>query len=234
MEGRQESLRDSGQINRQACLRQRLDSRMGTRQARCLGSPDSVAESMKLQYFGDSYDIVKKSMLAWLADFGPWSAHPMFTHAVNEADAAAFSAFLGIPLVSTEVLRAESDRLSYLAACGDCRSVFLDPDTGVRLRRQNGKRSAEFVFGDELVAIASTRPTGLVLTFDQSLARGSEAKQILEKLTHFVGRGLHGFAYVSHASFMVLGPSQGVVSEAKTELIRRSGLPTQRIVNHTA
>jgi hypothetical protein len=37
---------------------------------------------MKLRYFGDSYDIVKKSMLAWLSPFGKWQTHPMFTEVV--------------------------------------------------------------------------------------------------------------------------------------------------------
>lgn len=185
---------------------------------------------MHLKHFGDSYDIVKKSLLGWLGEFGPWVAHPMFTHPVSEVDAAAFSTFLGIPLVSTEVLSVESDRRSYLEACGECRSVFLDPDTGVRLQRTTRKRSPEFVFADELVAIAVAHPQGLVLTFDQSLARGSESRQIRVKLTHFAERGIHGFAYVSHASFMVLGQSPSVVSEARADVVRKSSLPGHRIV----
>jgi hypothetical protein len=128
---------------------------------------------MKLKYFGDSYDIVKKSLLVWLAEFGPWSAHPMFTHQVIDAEAIAFETFLGVPLVSTEVLRIDVDRRSYLEPCEGCRSIFVDPDTGVRLTKRNGRRAPEFVFGDELVVLASERPTGLVMTFDQSLARGS-------------------------------------------------------------
>ena len=38
---------------------------------------------MKLQFFGASYDIVKKSLIVWLGEFGPWAAHPMFTETVN-------------------------------------------------------------------------------------------------------------------------------------------------------
>jgi len=148
-------------------------------------------------------------------------------------EAAAFSGFLSIPLVSTEVLRRDSDRQSYLAACGNCRSVFLDPDTGVRLTGLSGRRSPEFVFADEIVAIASARPQGLVLTFDQSLPRGSEEKSIRQKLAAFADRELHGFAYVSHASFMVVGQSESVVREARAELARQSNLPARRIVSLT-
>jgi len=186
---------------------------------------------MKLQYFGDSYDIVKKSLLLWLSDFGPWAAHPMFTHEVTDSEADAFSTFLGVPLVSTEVLSAKTNRSAYLAACGDCRSVFLDPDTGVRLRSENGKSVSEFVFGEEVVDIAGLRPKGLVLTFDKSLARGSEETQIGRKLAHFAKRGLYGFAYVSHVSFMAIGLSQPIVSAARAELLRRSALPPNRIVD---
>jgi len=188
---------------------------------------------MNLKHFGDSYDIVKKSLLEWLSVFGPWAAHPMFTHAVTDADAASFSRFLGVGLVSTEVLDRVCDRRAYLAACGDCRSIFLDPDTGVRLGSAKGIRSTEFIFGDELVKIASARPQGLVLTFDQSLARGSEPKQVQAKLDYFLASGVDGFAYISHASFLVLGQSGALVREARDRVLAASGLPTSRIVTAT-
>lgn len=190
---------------------------------------------MHLRHFGDSYDIVKKSLLGWLGAFGPWAAHPMFTHEVTEEDANAFSSFLGVPLISKAVLLPSSDRRAYLAACGNnCKSVFLDPDTGVRLHPKRGKRAPEFLFGDEIEAIAAIKPQGLVLTFDQSLARGSEAQQIREKLGHFKSHEIHGFAYVSHASFMVLGQSANVVATAKEDVARKSGLPAHRIVGASA
>jgi hypothetical protein len=90
---------------------------------------------MNLKHFGDSYDIVKKSRIQWLSRFGPWAAHPMFTHDVTEAESAAFSCFLGIKLVSTAVLSRDGARQAYVAACGTSRSIFLDPDTGVRLHK---------------------------------------------------------------------------------------------------
>ena len=50
---------------------------------------------MRMRYFGDSYDIVKQSLLRWLRTLGDWSAHPMFTEAVSDADVAAFETLLG-------------------------------------------------------------------------------------------------------------------------------------------
>jgi hypothetical protein len=52
---------------------------------------------MKLEKFGDSYDIVKHSLLRWLAPSGTWVALPMFTEKVDPTDSDAFSQFLGVP-----------------------------------------------------------------------------------------------------------------------------------------
>ena len=185
---------------------------------------------MDLKHFGDAYDIVKKSLLEWLAAFGPWGVHPMFTHKVTSAEAAAFSRLLGAPLLSTEVLRLDSDRTEYFAACGDCRSIFLDPDTGLRLHRRQRHRSTEFVFADELAAIVNERPNGLVMTFDQSLPRGDENAKVRSKLDHFVGHGVAGFAYVSQVCFLVLGQSTQIVNQARKDVLDKSGLPKARIV----
>lgn len=185
---------------------------------------------MDLKHFGDSYDIVKKALLQWLSPFGPWAAHPMFTHAVTDIEAAAFSNFLGVPLASTAVIAVDSDRPEYFAACGDCRSIFLDPDTGVRLHRREPKRATEFIFADEIVKIAKIKERGLVLVFDQSLARGSERDHVQAKLDHFMAQGIDGFAYISHASFLVLGRSGALVRDARNHVVAISGLPEGRIV----
>ena len=184
---------------------------------------------MDLKHFGDSYDIVKKSLLQWLASFGPWAAHPMFTHPVTDAEANEFSRFLGVRLVSTKVFPASSDRSSYFAECKDARSIFLDPDTGVRLSSFNGVLSWNFIFADELVQLATARPNGLVLSFDQSLARGRERQQVQAKLRHFRSRGVFGFAYVSHAAFLVLSKSDSLIESARDQVVAASGLPQARL-----
>jgi len=43
---------------------------------------------MRMRYFGDSYDIVKQSLLRWLQSFGPWSVLPMFTEPVSDEEAS--------------------------------------------------------------------------------------------------------------------------------------------------
>lgn len=191
---------------------------------------------MNLKHFGDSYDVVKRSLLEWLADFGPWAAHPMFTHPTSVSESEAFSRFLGVPLVSTNVLDATCDRASYFASCRPCNSLFLDPDTGIRLKAFKGHRAPAFVFGEELIALADAREHALTLTFDQSLARGREqdqADQIRVKLGHFAAHGVSGFAYVSHASFVVLGRSAVLVQQAHQRVLTKSALPAHRFVTIT-
>jgi hypothetical protein len=188
---------------------------------------------MDLKHFGDCYDIVKRSLLQWLSDFGPWAAHPMFTHEVTEEDAAAFARFLGLSLVSTEVLVQQSDRLKYLAACGSFRSIFLDPDTGVRLHRRQARRSPEFIFADELIDITRSRLNGLVLVFDQSVARGNERQQIRTKLDHFTRHDVGGIGYISQAPFLVLGKSTDLIEQAYSQLLKASALPKDRLLKAT-
>jgi len=64
------------------------------------------------------------------------------------------------------------------------------------------------------------------MTFDQSIARGSDmnqTRQLRLKLAHFARRGIRGFAYVSHASFIVLGQSPDLVNKASTSCLASLG-----------
>jgi hypothetical protein len=185
---------------------------------------------MKPSYFGDSYDIVKRSLLQWLSPFGPWKAHPMFTEPVSSFEAEALSSFLGVPLVSDEVLRVGCDRRAYFQPCFRCESLFLDPDTGIRLKPTRPGKAIKYIFASELADLVNARPRQLTLVFDQALARGSEHRQIREKLRHFAGVGVHGFAYTAQASFVVLGQAT-TVRRARQSLRKASGLPERRFVS---
>ena len=154
----------------------------------------------------------------------------MFTHEVSDAQVVKFSRFLATPMLSTQVLGLETNRGEYLATCGDCRSVFLDPDTGVRLHRRERARSTEFIFEDELRALARARSSGLVMVFDQSLPRGSETVQVQLKLDHSARYNIAGFAYVSHACFLILSASPELADEARSHLLKVSDLPDSRIL----
>ena len=78
-------------------------------------------------YFGDSYDIVKQSLIRWLAPLGEWSAHPMFTETVQPEHATSFERFLGVRLLSNDVLCADTNRYAYFACAAQSGNLFLDP-----------------------------------------------------------------------------------------------------------
>lgn len=186
---------------------------------------------MNPRYFGDSYDIVKHSLLRWLASLGPWNAHPMFTEAANTDQADGFSALLGVPLLSIDVLAQGQNRAEYFAVARSCSThLFLDPDTGIRAESAGSKKPAAYVFVDELVSIASRRPELLTLVFDQALSHGSEAAGLREKLSLLGKRELHGFAYRSHACFLLIGPSDAAVHRAHEVLLNEAHLPAGRFV----
>jgi len=95
---------------------------------------------VKLSFFGDSYDIVKQCLINWLS-FGEWLVHPMFTEPVSPEAAAEYSRFLGASLLSVEVLTPKTDRSQYFGTCHTCGHLFLDPDTGLWIKRARPARA---------------------------------------------------------------------------------------------
>ena len=186
---------------------------------------------MKPTFLGDSYDIVKQSLLRGLGAMGTWATHPMFSERVSPNQAQALSHLLGTRLLSEEALTPASDRAAYLAPARECRHhVFLDPDTGIRLEPIQGGKAPLYVFGTEILAIVSARPYALTLVFDQSLARGREREQLGSKLAVLADHGLHAVAYVSHACFVLVGASGPLVARAAEALAWESRLPESRFL----
>jgi hypothetical protein len=186
---------------------------------------------MRASYLGDSYDIVKQSLLRWLRNFGPWSVHPMFTETVSGTDISALESLLDAHVVSMEVLTLDTDRSAYFSCASSCGHLFLDPNTGLRMRSTRGVRAPEYLFAPELQQLAEQRPNSLTVVFDQSVSRGSERVHLdikLRKLHHF---GLYGFAYASHACFVVVGRDRSLVERARAQVIAESKLPEHRILS---
>jgi hypothetical protein len=186
---------------------------------------------MRMSYFGDSYDIVKQSLFRWLQPFGQWSVHPMFTQPVSDANVSAFERFLGATLISTEVLSKDTDRGAYFSCACSCGNLFLDPDTGIRLKDTRGVRAHEYLFASELLRITRTRPGHLTVVFDQSIGRGSEQMHLETKLRHLLQNQLFGFGYRSHACFVILGRDNALVQSARNHIIEDSNLPESRFVH---
>lgn len=182
---------------------------------------------MRMQFFGDSYDIVKHLLLKWLRHYGEWSLHPMFTHKVSAREVADYEALLGARVISQEVLLGTTDRAKYLAVAERSGNLFLDPDTGLKLKRCRS-RSGEYLFADELVTLATNRPTALTMVFDHSLPRGREEPSLKAKMEHLSNKGVSCFAYVSHASFIIASIDRDLVRNVQQYVIAESHLPSER------
>ncbi len=185
---------------------------------------------MRMRYFGDSYDIVKQSFLRWLRPFGEWSIHPMFTEGVSAADVSGFEQFIGGKVVSTEVLTRNTDRPAYFSCACSCGNLFLDPDTGIRLKETRGVRAREYLFASELVRITERRSANLTVVFDQSVGRGSEHVHLEAKLRHLLQKQMFAFGYRAQACFVILGRDHALVESARNHIIKESKLPENRFV----
>jgi hypothetical protein len=184
---------------------------------------------MRMQFFGDSYDVVKRFLIRAIAPDAKWVAHPMFTHPVTAADVGAFEGFLGVTIASADAMSASADRTKHFLALTHHQHVFLDPDTGIRLQPSSGVDGTKYVFGPELITLCEQNPRRLLLVFDQSVPRGTERKAITDKLSYFRAKGLCSFAYVSHACFVILSRSDAQCLEARNRLLA-THLPPNRLV----
>jgi hypothetical protein len=187
---------------------------------------------MHMRYFGDSYDIVKQSLLGWLRYFGDWSIHPMLTEKASSEELRAFERFLDTPVISSEVLTTVTNRETYFSCVSncDCENLFLDPDTGLKLKKTNSSSAPKYIFSSELIHLISLRTQRLTLVFDQSLPRGGEQGALEHKLRNLYDHGIHCFAYMSHASFIVSGKERKLIADTLKYVIAKSRLPENRFI----
>jgi hypothetical protein len=190
---------------------------------------------MHMQYFGDSYDIVKQSLIRWLGTFGDWSVHPMLTQSATAQQVEAFERFLGARMICRDELTTSTNRESYLSCATQCGNLFLDPDTGLSLRETGlRKPKTKYLFAREFVQLVEQRPKALTLVFDQSLPRGKEGPCMEHKLQELRAKGVHCFVYMSHACFILGGREEVLVRHAFDRVISESKLPGARFVSGTA
>jgi hypothetical protein len=185
---------------------------------------------MRMKFLGDFYDVVRQSLIRSLSTLGKWSVHPMFTETVSSSDVRALEHLLGAKVISTEILRSRTDRSSYFECAARFGHLFLDPDTGLRMRPEHGKRGPQYLFASDLVFLSEKRPESLTLVFDQPLARGRERPGLIGKLGGLRRDGTLGIAYASHACFILASRSSALLSDARTSMIDASRLPEQRFL----
>ena len=187
---------------------------------------------MRLAYFGDSFDLVKRSLIASLADFGPWSVQPMFTELVSRPDAARFARFLGATLVSGRQLASDTDRSDFLQSSMRAHALLLDPDTGLKENVRHGKRPHYLLFS-ELSDLVAARPRELTVVFDQSVARAKDdarRNELGEKLKALAELNVSACYYFSHAPCLIASRSKRVLRSARRVLLRSARLPESRLL----
>lgn len=192
---------------------------------------------MNLAHFGDSYDIVKQSLINWLKPCGLWAAHPMFTGTVDQQEKEAFEKFVGVKLLSNTSIEFLTHRDIFVKQAESwAEHLFLDPTTGLFIpdRGQNPSRNrATYLMGDELVRIADARPHKLTLVFDQSISLGKSnmrRRRAKEKLAWLRQHGIGGLTYHSHANFILVSADRNMIQKARKTLLENSRLPECRLV----
>ena len=182
--------------------------------------------------FGDSYDIVKRSLIRWLSGLDEWAAHPMLTGGPeNPSFLEEYSAFLGVRLPPAELLQVRFDSSRIMEWAEQCQDehLFLDPDTGIML--PDGTATASHLKAADLVAIAKKRPGKLTLVFDQSIDRARDVReQVEEKLRFLLKADVHGITYESHVCFLLACTDQQVLVKAERKLTEKSRIPRHRLV----
>ena len=191
---------------------------------------------MRMDYFGDSYDIIKKFIVKSIAPNADWITLPMFTDEVSSKDIKSIEQFLHVRIISKINLTNTPDREKYFADAANHRHIFIDPDIGISIKKHYGAISINYVFGPELVTLCNQNPERLLLVFDQSIQRGNVAKvdqSVEKKLTYFREQNISCFAYKSHACFMVLSLSSSVCKKAYDNLLN-TDLPRSKLTRFTS
>jgi len=169
---------------------------------------------MNPQWFGDSYDIVKRFFTGNIREMGyQVFVDPRLTGEWNGLE-NKFYGFIGAaPL---EMLAISSGRTALL----------LDPDTGIARKLTKKHVTIGMI-------VNCLQKHEIVFSFDQSFSRGGDAlkiKKMREKLSLLKKEGAAGFYYNSHASFLFSAKSPEVLANLERHLVT-AGLPEKRFIN---
>jgi len=169
---------------------------------------------MNPDYFGDSYDLVKRFFCSELVALGYCVfARPMFTGQWNGTE-RSFLRFIG----ATEECQGEPSSRS---------ALFFDPDTGV-----HAKASSKHISLRNFAA--ATESHAIAFSFDQSFSRQHDAAVgMRQKLAYLADNGCNAMYYNSHARFLFASRVESALGELRRHLVEL-GMPESRFVAHDA
>jgi hypothetical protein len=161
-------------------------------------------------WFGDSYDIVKRFFVETLRSCG----YLVYIDPMPTGDWTAieprFLKFLGAQHVRDALTIGES-------------ALFVDPDTGIAAVTSRKHTSIAKI-------VNYLQRHTIVFVFDQSFSRNAAPlAQLHEKLRQVQGLGAHGFYYDSHARFLFMSNSSPKLLAFRDALLN-TGLPAHRLV----
>jgi hypothetical protein len=165
---------------------------------------------MNGDWFGDSYDIVKRFFVSELRALGYRVYVDPMPSGEWQPIEPAFLKFVGAFHVREAGLR-------------DSSALLLDPDTGISERRSRSHISIARISG-------YLQQHQIVFVFDQSVSRGVVPHpQLHAKLQTLRELGGHGFYYDSHARFLFASLSVERLTTLRNALLE-AGLPKHRLV----
>ena len=167
---------------------------------------------MHPNYFGDSYDIVKRFFCAEISVLGyEIRIDPLFTGDWSDKEIDQFFRLVGV------------NRHALQQALSAPTALFLDPDTGVHRRHGPKHVSLDRIADD-------TMRHALVFSFDQSFSRQSRPLEVMSgKLDALSAKGVRGLYYDSHARFLFASRSEATVNKLRQRLIE-TGIPERRLL----
>ena len=186
---------------------------------------------MKFKHFGNSYDVIKKALIAWFGECGVRNAHLMFTEAVTPDRSTLFARFPAEKLVSTEERTPRTNRAGYFLPCRGAGKLFLDPDTGISLKTLRDAKSINYISGPEIIDLNLTRPESLMVVFDQRYGRAEDSSRKFKR--NYSSLQLMDFtalSYASHAPSPILSAKVQSVVEAHYMLLKKSDLLLFRLI----
>ena len=167
---------------------------------------------MNPQWFGDSFDIVKRFFIDNIREMGyRVFVDPMLTGEWNGLE-NKFYDFLG------------AAPLENLATPSGKTALLLDPDTGIGLNPTKQHVTVRMI-------VNYLQEHEIVFSFDQSFSRGGDAlEQMDKKLSLLKKEGAAGFYYDSHARFLFSAKLPEVLANLERHLVT-AGLPEKRFIN---
>ena len=186
---------------------------------------------MRLEYFGDSYDIVKRALLEWFYTARAVAyTQPLFTEDASLSQATAFARFLGARLVQPVhgSHRGGVARQPSTAARG-LGNLLVDPDIGVVLPQPGKSVKRTHLSVAALQVLCAANPGNVIMSFDQALRREAPEESLRSKVVWLAEGGTAALAFRSHASFIFCSSSSGRVDDV-ARLLLEAGLPESRLV----